>query len=193
MNRLLSCISLAILLSCGQIAWANGDNTMQGYRSLISDAKGDAIGKSLTVEIVESLSAETGSRSDVRRSTDFNFGVSANGTYGKELALDAGIGREGGGSLNKETKITSQITATIVDKDDYGRLYIEGSQSLKINDEIQTVELKGWVRYEDIASDNTVLSTRLSNAVINITSEGHSSDATEPGLFYRFFSFLGLI
>lgn len=165
---------------------------IENYNSLVSDSKGDVIGESITVLIVEDLRAQTGSKSNLNSSLGVGVSVDVN-DYSKTGALTAGLDRDGGGTFNRSTSIHTQLTATIIDSDRYGRHYIEGSQSLSINDEKQLLHLQGWVREEDIAPDNTVLSTRLSNAVIKIESIGETQDASEPGLFYRFFSFLGLI
>ncbi len=163
------------------------------YQPLVSDSKGNVIGESITVLIVEDLRAETGSRSDLDNNLSFGFKVNLNNDYDKVGSLGAGLGRDGGGTKNRRTSINSQLTATIIEADEYGRFYIEGSQYLSINGEEQTLELKGWVRKEDIASNNTVLSTRLSNARIKIESKGDTEDAAEPGIFYKLFSYIGLI
>lgn len=163
------------------------------YQALVSDSKGNVIGESVTVLIVEDLRAETGSRSDLDNNLSFGFQLGLNDDYQKQGALGAGLGRDGGGTKNRRTSINSQLTATIVADDEYGRFFIKGSQYLSINGEEQTLELDGWVRKEDIASNNTVLSTRLSNAQIRIESKGDTEDAAEPGIIYKFFSYIGLI
>lgn len=165
---------------------------IDNYNSLVGDSKGNVVGESVTVLIVEDLRAQTGSRSNLNNSLSLGFNVGLN-DYLKQGAIGAGLDRDGGGILNRSTSIDTQLTATIIDSDRYGRLYIEGSQSLSINDEEQLLILEGWVREEDIAPDNTVLSTRLSNAIIKIKSSGDTQDASEPGFFYKMFSFLGLI
>lgn len=183
--------SLLILLSFTVMA-----NTISididNYSSLVSDSKGNVVGESVTVLIVEDLRAQTGSRSNLNNSLSLGLNVGVN-DYLKQGAVGAALDRDGGGVLNRSTSIDTQLTATIIDSDRYGRLYIEGSQSLSINDEEQLLMLEGWVREEDIAPDNTVLSTRLSNAIIKIESSGETQDASEPGWFYKIFSFLGLI
>lgn len=163
------------------------------YQSLVSDSKGNVIGESVTVLIVEDLRAETGSRSDLANNMTLGFQVGLNSDYQKQGSVGAGLGRDGGGVKNRRTSINSQLTATIIAADEYGRLQIEGSQYLSINGEEQTLNLHGWVRKEDIASDNTVLSTRLSDAQIRIESKGDTEDAAEPGVIYRVLSYIGLI
>jgi len=165
---------------------------IDNYNSLVGDSKGNVVGESVTVLIVEDLRAQTGSRSNLNNSLSLGLNVAVN-DYIKQGALGAALDRDGGGVLNRSTSIDTQLTATIIDSDRYGRLYIEGSQSLSINDEKQLLKLEGWVREEDIAPDNTVLSTRLSNAIITIESSGETQDASQPGWFYKFFSFIGLV
>ena len=54
---------------------------------------------------------------------------------------------------------------------------MQGQQGLVINGEEQSISVEGTLRTEDIDSDNTVLSNRLTNARIEFTGEGIVSDA----------------
>ena len=57
--------------------------------------------------------------------------------------------------------------------------------TLNTGDEL--VRIAGLVRADDIATDNTVSSTRVADARITYSGTGSFADASQPGWFDRFF------
>lgn len=57
--------------------------------------------------------------------------------------------------------------------------------TLNTGDEL--VRIAGLVRADDIATDNTVSSTRIADARITYSGTGSFADASQPGWFDRFF------
>jgi flagellar L-ring protein FlgH len=49
------------------------------------------------------------------------------------------------------------------------------------------------VRPQDIGTDNTVLSTRLSQARIEMTGQGLLAEKQKPGILTRFLGWLGIL
>ena len=61
-------------------------------------------------------------------------------------------------------------------------LRIEGRQKIVVNGEEQEIVLTGLVRGEDIAPDNTVLSTFVADAEISFVGTGIVGEKNKPGL-----------
>lgn len=69
-----------------------------------------------------------------------------------------------------------------------GNLVIEGEKLLTLNQGEERVRIKGEVSPADIASDNTVLSSRVADARIEYAGSGSLADANEQGWLTRIFS-----
>ncbi|HLF22353.1 MAG TPA: flagellar basal body L-ring protein FlgH, partial [Burkholderiales bacterium] len=74
-----------------------------------------------------------------------------------------------------------------------GDLRVKGKQDISVNDEVQTLLVEGRVRQQDIGANNTVLSTRLSDAKISYTGDGLLAEKQRPGILTRFLSWLRLL
>jgi flagellar L-ring protein FlgH len=57
---------------------------------------------------------------------------------------------------------------------------VEAERSLTMNNERQTVILRGVARAADVAPDNSVLSNQLSNLELELKGKGVISDGTRP-------------
>src|SRR5690606_40090483 len=84
--------------------------------------------------------------------------------------------RTRGGSLN------ARMTAQVVDVLPNGNLLIEGRQTIIVNEEEQISVVSGIVRPQDIAPDNTVLSTFIADATITYSGTGPIAEKQKPGL-----------
>ena len=72
------------------------------------------------------------------------------------------------------------MTGTVVATLSTGALVVEAERSLTMNNERQTVILRGIVRGGDIAPDNSLLSNQLSNLELELKGKGVISDGTRP-------------
>jgi flagellar L-ring protein precursor FlgH len=77
------------------------------------------------------------------------------------------------------------VTAEVIEIRPNGNLVIEGSRTVLINDDEDQITVRGVLRPEDIAADNTVLSTYLSEAQIAYTGNGPNDNATKQGIITR--------
>jgi flagellar L-ring protein precursor FlgH len=65
---------------------------------------------------------------------------------------------------------------------------IRGEKWLTLNTGDEYIRLSGTIRPEDINFDNTIASTRISNARIQYSGTGDQQDMQEPGFLARFFN-----
>lgn len=138
------------------------------YQGYVADKRAFQIGDSLTLLIIENSSAKTGKGSTEGRDLSLEGGYSStnnqeNGSVSMGYNNDADNSRQHSGSLK------AAITTTVTEYNDNGLLKVEGSQKIVVDGEKQLITVSGWLRPADITRDNTVLSTRLSNAEIEYT------------------------
>jgi flagellar L-ring protein precursor FlgH len=67
---------------------------------------------------------------------------------------------------------------------------IEGKRIIKIDGEEQEIILSGYVRKEDISVNNTIISTYLADAQIELNGSGAINNKTNPGLISRLLEWL---
>lgn len=162
------------------------------YRPFISDKKAYLPGDLLTVIVMETSNAQTSA--DLASGKEIKTALEA--SYNKRPA-DVSFGLRGEGrSMGKTArngKIKAALTVRIKEAFPNGSYCVEGHQQIKINGELQTIRLSGMVRQEDISTQNTVLSTRLADAIITYSGDGSVSDSERHNYIYRALSMVGLV
>jgi flagellar L-ring protein FlgH len=188
MEKLLIIFAFMVVFSCE--SYATSMYSESNYVSLVSDKVARNIGDGVTVLIYESASASASNNTETNRKTDVKVGVvDANqNPDNRSIGIDSNF--NGGGDLNRTGNLLAKITARIKEIDDNGEMLIEGQQFIELNDDKQTITLSGRIRKEDIGPNNTVVSTRLSDAKIKYLTEGTLADRQKPGWITRFFDWI---
>lgn len=94
------------------------------------------------------------------------------------------------GKVDRVDSFTARITAEIVDVKPNGNLVLEATKEIRIDDEQQVVKLTGVCRGEDVSAQNSILSTQLADARIDVHHSGAARDAARRGWIMRLFDFL---
>lgn len=162
------------------------------YRALVSETKALRAGDVLTVIVQESASAASSADLHAQRSFTVSVQAATNNTGGHSVAAGTGSGSDGTGTTERSGKLLAQLSVRVQAVNSNGDLVVSGQQSLKINGEEQRITLSGIVRTRDVGDDNTVLSSRISEARIRFDGAGFVSDQSKPGWLARLFAFLGL-
>ncbi|MBI5385914.1 MAG: flagellar basal body L-ring protein FlgH [Verrucomicrobia bacterium] len=87
----------------------------------------------------------------------------------------------GGGAINNSEKIVARIAARVVDVLPNRNLVIEGQRETAFGGENQTLVLRGVIRSEDVAANNTIYSYNIADATIRIVSKGTITDSQKKG------------
>ena len=161
------------------------------YVSMYSDQKAWQIGDNVTVYILESSVAQSKAGDTADRKTTIGADLK---TFNTEKGLDLGLSgdSDNSGSTKREGNIQARITANVTEIDKAGRLFIQGSQDILINDEKQKITLSGWLRPKDITAQNIVLSSRLASSQIDYEGYGDVTMNRKPGIIKRLFMTIGL-
>jgi flagellar L-ring protein precursor FlgH len=185
---------LALLPQAGSAQSLWKENTS---RPLVSDRRARAVGDIVTILVQESNTAtkdnstQTAKKSSVDASiSSFLYGPGASSLLtkgGQYPAMKFSNQNDftGGGKVNNSEKITAQMAVRVVDVLPNGNLVIEGSRQTHFAGETQDAVLRGVVRAEDVAANNTVYSYNIADATIKYLSKGSVSDSTKKGWFTR--------
>ena len=196
--------TLARLASCVVLLGALGAQAGTGSlwkpgssRSMFADKRARAVGDIITVLVQESNSASKENSTKTSKSSSVDAGldtifyspaVSKLFTKGGEMpAMKFGGSQsfDGGGKINNSERITARIAVRVIDVQPNGNMIIEGRRETFVSGEKQEAILRGIIRSEDIAANNTVLSYNITDASIKFTSKGTISDNQRKGWLHR--------
>ncbi len=96
------------------------------------------------------------------------------------LSLNSNHQLTGKGQADTKTTLQTKVAGRIVAVLPNGLMVVEAERRVHMNNETQTIVLRGMVRPGDVLSDNSVLSTDLANLEIELKGKGVVSDATRP-------------
>lgn len=184
-------LAVAIIYFLSGRAVANSLYDQNSYVSMYSDQKAWHVGDNVTVYILESSVAQSKAGDTSDRKTTIGADFKTPHTE-KNLDLSLSGDSDNSGSTKREGNIQARITATVVEVDKAGQLFIKGSQDILINDEKQKITLSGWLRPKDITAQNIVLSSRLASSQIDYEGYGDVTMNRKPGIIKRFFMAIGL-
>lgn len=147
-----------------------------GQRSLYSDVKAHRQGDVITVVLSENINGT--SASDLRNQSSTN-GSTSSGVSGSMLPMSAvfkadaalNFNSDERGLSNQRQLLRGNLSVRIESFDENGNYLISGTRRTEISGEIYRMELKGYVRAEDINEANEVLSYRIANAEITYQNE----------------------
>lgn len=169
--------------------WARGQGEAAG--SLFADARARKVGDLIRILIVERTEASTSASTDAKSKGQVD--VSSEGLLENLIPMLGGSGEtrfDGQGRTVRSGSVRAQLTARVVEVLPGGLLRVEGRQTIRINEEEQEMVLTGLVRPQDIARDNTVLSSYLAEARITLRGSGVLASKQRPGLLSRLFGWL---
>jgi flagellar L-ring protein precursor FlgH len=148
-------------------------------------------GDLLTVIVVEQASASQKAESSNGEKGDLS--ASGNGTLGSLLpsfGSEWDSNYKGKGNTTRGGSLSATLTVEIKEVMPNGILVLEGKQVIRVNTEDQILTIKGKTRSEDVSSANIVMSTSISDAVIEYQGKGTVGETQKPGILSKFFHWL---
>ncbi|MFQ6757060.1 MAG: flagellar basal body L-ring protein FlgH [Deltaproteobacteria bacterium] len=166
---------------------------------LYADSRAKRIGDIVLVRIVETSKGNKEANTKTERESTVTGGVSSlfgletwladkNSRFSPSLTeLQARLTNdfEGKGKTDRKSNVTATISARVIDITTDGNLNIRGYQEVKVNNETQHIILSGIIRPQDVAQDNSVLSTHVADARIEYSGQGVLGDKQQPGWLAR--------
>lgn len=163
------------------------------YRPLFEDHRARLVGDTLTVRIVEKVSASQKSTSSVDKSGQVSAAVTAlpgiaPNSFGRATAAGSSSNSfEGKGSTENTNDFSGTITATVTGVLANGHLLIAGEKQIGVNHNVDVLRFSGQVDPRAIQPGNSVPSAAIANVRIEHRGRGQQADAQGIGWLARFF------
>jgi flagellar L-ring protein FlgH len=165
--------------------------------SMVADKRATSIGDIVTILVQENNTATKDNNTRTSKNTGidaaieaFLYSPEASGLLTKKgkmpaVRMNAKQEFEGGGRINNNERVTARIAVRVIDVLPNGNMVLEGTRQIAFSGETQDAILRGVVRREDVAANNTVFSYNVADATIRYISKGTVSDNQRKGWFTK--------
>jgi flagellar L-ring protein FlgH len=163
------------------------------YRPLFEDHRARLVGDTLTVQIVEKVSASQKSTSSIDKSGGLSASVTALPLVNPNSFRRAGVAGtssntfSGKGSTENSNDFSGTITATVTEVLPNGHLLISGEKQIGVNHNVDVLRFSGQVDPRAIQPGNAVASAQIANVRIEHRGRGAQAEAQGIGWLSRFF------
>lgn len=163
------------------------------YRPLFEDHRARLVGDTVTIQIVERISATQSSSSELDKSGAISGGITALPGIAANSFGRASIGATssdkaaGKGSNQNTNEFTGSVTAVVTAVLPNGHLMLTAEKQIGVNNNVDVLRFTGQVDPRAIQQGNTVSSAQVANVRIEQRGRGAVSDAHQIGWLSRFF------
>lgn len=164
------------------------------YRPGFEDPRARLPGDTLTIQIVENVSASQKSSSTINRSAEVSASATAlpflkptSLSPRLDAAAESANNFSGKGGTESSNKFEGSITATVVEVLPNGHLLVAGEKQIGVNQNVDVLRFSGTVDPRHIRPGNQVASTQVANARIESKNRGAQGEVQAIGWLGRFF------
>jgi flagellar L-ring protein FlgH len=163
------------------------------YRPLFEDHRARLVGDSLTVQIVERVSASATSTSSVEKTGSMNAEITALPGIRPSALRRAGAeassssNAEGSGSTENRNDFSGTITVVVRQVLPNGHLLVAGEKQIGVNQNIDVLRFSGQVDPRAIQPGNSVPSAAIANVRLEQRGRGAAAEAQAMGWLQRVF------
>ena len=151
------------------------------------DYKAAKVGDPVIIRIAEQTSSQTSGT--VKTARNLSAQSSIPQTFGQAgaksgqtnlLSLNSAQNLDGQGAATSSSTLITSLTGVVTQVLSNGYLVIQAARWVEMDNQRQQVVLRGAIRSDDIAPDNSILSTQVANLVVEVAGKGVVSDGTRP-------------
>lgn len=163
------------------------------YRPAFEDRRARLVGDTVTITIVENISATQKSTSTIGRTSNNSAGITAlpfmnAGTLGKlGVGATSANAFEGKGGTESTNTFSGSITATVIEVLPNGHLVVAGEKQVGVNQNVDVLRFSGTINPRDLAPGSIISSTQVADARIQSRGRGAQDEAQTIGWLSRFF------
>ncbi|MEN9629152.1 MAG: hypothetical protein RJA10_2379 [Pseudomonadota bacterium] len=161
------------------------------YRPLFEDHRARLVGDTLTVQIVEKVSASAKSTSSVDKNGSVKGGIAAfplvKSLSRAEASASGNNTFEGKGATESSNDFTGTITVVVREVLPNGHLLVAGEKQIGVNNSVDSLRFSGQLDPRTIQAGNTVASTQIANVRLEQRGRGAQADAQVMGWLGRVF------
>ncbi|MBL8047450.1 MAG: flagellar basal body L-ring protein FlgH [Chthonomonas sp.] len=167
--------------------WTNGRNYLIDR---VARLKGDVLTVVISESSVAQFSASTNTSKKDNSEVGAKFPVKFLDQLLKPFSTNSNSSTDGKGSTSQNGRLQAKITGVITEVRPNGTMVVEATRTLMINKELQSFKLRGVLRPDDIAPDNSVMSESLAEADIRFEGKGAIQDRQRRGLLTKVLDWL---
>lgn len=163
-----------------------------GLASIASDYKARSVGDLVVISIVEQTLAQASGTVATQRTFSANSGVTGlvgrinTGGANPLVGANSDTQLKGQAQTASTTSLRTSVAGQVIAALPNGDLVIEAHREVLMNNEHQTVFLRGVARPGDLSVNNVVLSTQLSSLEVELRGKGVISENTrQPNWIVR--------
>ncbi len=154
--------------------------------NMVTDYKASRVGDLVTISVAQNLSATSAGNVSTNRSFSANSGISALAGHIKTSGVQNIFSPSstqvlsGKAQATSQTSLSTTLTGRVVAILPTGTLVVEAERQITMNNQHETVILRGLVRPGDLDATNTVLSNSVGNLEVEVKGKGIVSEGTRP-------------
>jgi len=154
--------------------------------NMVADYKASRIGDLVTISVVQNLSASSTGDVSSNRSFQASSGITALPGQLKTTGVanlfspTSSQVLAGKAQATSQTSLSTTLTGRVAAVLPSGILVVEAERQITMNNQHETVILRGLVRPGDLDATNTVLSNHVGNLEVEVKGKGVISEGTRP-------------
>jgi flagellar L-ring protein precursor FlgH len=154
--------------------------------NMVADYKASRVGDLVTISVVQNLSASSTGNVSTNRSFTASSGITALPGQLKTTGVANLFSPSSAQVLSGKAQATSQtslstiLTGRVAAVLSSGTLVVEAERQITMNNQHETVILRGLVRPGDLDAANTVLSNNVGDLEVEVKGKGIVSQGTRP-------------
>ena len=163
-----------------------------GYRPSFEDRRARLVGDTITIQIIENVTASQKSTSTVNRNSSVDSAVTA-----MPLNTVAGLGKfdvgastnnafSGKGGTESANTFSGSITATVIEVLPNGHMVVTGEKQIGVNQNVDVLRFSGTVDPRLVQPGSVIASTQVANVRVESKGRGAQGEAQTVGWISRF-------
>jgi len=154
--------------------------------NLVADYKASRVGDLVTISVAQNLSATSTGNVSTNRTFSANSGITAlpgqlkTSGVANLFSPNSTQVLSGKAQATSLTALSTTLTGRVAAVLPSGTLVVEAERQITMNDQHETVILRGLVRPGDLDAANTVNSNNVGNLEVEVKGKGIISEGTRP-------------
>ena len=163
------------------------------YRPAFEDRRARQVGDTVTIQIVENVTASQKSTSTVNRNSSVDGAVTAlpfndlSGLAKFNVGASTNNNFSGKGGTESANTFAGSITATVVELLPNGHMVVTGEKQINVNQNVDVLRFSGTVDPRMVQPGSVISSTQVANVRVESRGRGAQGEAQTVGWLSRFF------
>jgi flagellar L-ring protein precursor FlgH len=156
------------------------------FANMVADYKASRVGDLVTISVAQNLSASSTGNVSTNRTFSVNSGITAlpgklkTAGVANLFGANSAEALSGKGQATSQTSLSTTLTGRVAAVLPSGTLVVEAERQITMNNQHETVILRGLVRPGDLDAANTVASNNVGNLEVEVKGKGIISEGTRP-------------